>query len=188
SDGPIFKKIDLSVFEDDYGDVYALAHNHFIAKMKDDLSGLAEEWKRLKQMPYKPEPYIEGVYIVKHNGKYQLMQTVWSVDLGNGNYTYVRKKGTKNSSLVSYDVVIAESENIYGPYGQRYPAILQGGHNNIFKDADGKWWSTTFFNPKGKMGQVFEVTCRPAVVAVKWVNGKLMIDHERNIEFYKDIR
>lgn len=36
------------------------------------------------------------------------------------------------------------------------------------------------------MGTQFPVTCRPGVVPVKWVNGKLMPDVERANQFYRD--
>ena len=178
---PIFNGIDLSIFEDIDGAVYLIAHNHFIARMKDDLSDIAEPYTKIKETPYNPEPYIEGVYVVRHDKKYHLMQTVWSVKQSDDTYSFLRK-GNKN--LNSYDVVVAESDNIYGPYGERYPAIMAGGHNNLFQDRDGKWWSTTFFNPRGIQGKKFDVTCRPALIPVKWVNGKIRPDQERTQEFY----
>lgn len=181
--GPIFPDIDLSLFEDDNDDVYLIGHNHFIAKMKDDLSDVAEPFRKFEETPYNPEPYIEGVYMTKQNGKYQLLQTVWSVPLPDGSYTYLKDE-QKTKLVNSYDVVVAESDNIYGPYGKRYPAILEGGHNNIFKDKDGKLWSSTFFNPRGIMGKRFPVTCRPAVVPVTWEDGKLRPDAERAEKFY----
>jgi len=179
----IFNNIDLSIFEDTDGEVYLIGHDHYITKMKKDLSDIAEPFKALKETPYSSEPYIEGVWMDKHNGKYQLLQTVWSVHQADGNYSYIRDD-KKNQRLHSYDVVIAESENIYGPYGPRYPAILQGGHNNLFKDKKGNWWSTTFFNPRGVMGTKFPLTCRPAVVPLKWENSKLMPDKKTADEFY----
>jgi beta-xylosidase len=183
---PIFDNIDAGLFEDDNGDVYVVAHNHFIAKMKDDLSDLAEPFRRFQEKPYNPDPYIEGVYVVKNNGKYQLLQTVWSVKQDDGSFSYLRNDRKDLTKLYSYDVVVAEADNIYGPYSERYAAILQGGHNNIFKDKKGNWWSTTFFNPRGAMGKKFSVTCRPAVVPIKWENGKMMPDHARAEQFYKD--
>jgi beta-xylosidase len=122
--------------------------------------------------------------ITRQNGKYQLLQTVWSVAKQDGSYTYLRDDKKDLGALYSYDVVVAEADNIYGPYGPRYAAILQGGHNNIFKDKNGDWWSTTFFNPRGAMGKKFAVTCRPGLVPVKWENGKLMPDAKRANEFY----
>lgn len=179
----IFENIDLSIFEDTNGEVYLVGHNHYIAKMKKDLSDIAEPFKTLKETPYNPEPYIEGVWLDKHHGKYLLMQTVWSIPRANNTYTYIRDD-KKDKTLFSYDVVVAESDNIYGPYGPRYPAILQGGHNNLFKDKHGNWWSTTFFNPRGIMGTRYPVTCRPAVVPLQWKKNKLMPDIEAAKDFY----
>lgn len=187
-DKPIFPDIDLSLFEDDNGQVYLVGHNHFIARMKDDLSDIAEPFRKLAETPYNPDPYIEGVFITKHNGKYQLLQTVWSVKKENGAYSYLRNDGNKKDSLYSYDVVIAQADNIYGPYGPRYAAILQGGHNNVFRDREGNWWSTIFFNPRGIMGARFKVTCRPGLVPVKWEDGRLQPDSARAAAFYASFK
>jgi hypothetical protein len=162
-----------------------VGHNHLIAKMKNDLSDVAEPFIKFKETPYKPEPYIEGVWLDKHNGKYQLLQTVWSVRQPNGTYSYTGNQGN-SKDVHSYDVVVAEADNIYGPYGPRYPAILEGGHNNLFKDTKGKWWSTTFFNPRGTMGRKFPITCRVGLVPVDWVDNKLVPDAERAGKFYKN--
>lgn len=184
----IFPNIDLSLFEDDHGEVYLIGHNHFIARMKEDLSDVAEPFRRLQETPYQQEPYIEGVFITRHEGKYQLLQTIWSVKKADGTFSYLRDDKNKLDSLYSYDVVVAEGNNIYGPYGPRYAAILQGGHNNIFKDLDGRWWSTTFFNPRGIMGTKFTVTCRPGLVPVKWIDGKLRPDADRAAIFYDALK
>nr|WP_294906214.1 family 43 glycosylhydrolase [uncultured Lacibacter sp.] len=186
-DKAIFGNIDLSLFEDDNGEVYLIGHNHFIAKMNKELSDIAEPFQLLKEKPYNPDPYIEGVFIAKQNGKYQLLQTIWSVKKADGHFTYLRDDKKDLNALYSYDVVVAESENIYGPYSERYPAILEGGHNNIFKDKEGHWWSTTFFNPRGEMGKKYPVTCRPGLVPVKWENNKLMPDHARAKSFYASL-
>lgn len=188
SAAPLFSHIDGSLFEDNNGDVYALGHNHYVAKMKSDLSGIAEPFQKLKEKPYNPEPYLEGIYIVKSGGKYQLLQTAWSVKKPDGTYTYIRPDSKRNDNIVSYDVVVAEADNIYGPYSKRYAAILEGGHNNLFYGADKKLWSTTFFNPRGQRGKEFPVTCRPAVLAVKFENGKLLPDVERTNAFYKGLK
>lgn len=180
-----YSGIDGTLFEDDNGAVYFFGKDHYVARMKDDLSGLAEPFRRLQETPYNPEPYIEGVFVTKHHGKYQLCQTVWSVrqEPGKDDFSYI-EFAQKGKYFHSYDVVVAEADNIYGPYGPRYPAILQGGHSNLFTDKKGQWWCTLFFNPRGEMGQQFPVTCRPSVVAVKWVNGRLMPDIERTNRFF----
>ena len=43
-----------------------------------------------------------------------------------------------------YHCMVAESDNLMGPYGDRYLAIEHGGHNMFFTDSDGQWWSTFF--------------------------------------------
>jgi beta-xylosidase len=186
---PNYSGIDGTLFEDDNGEVYLLGKDHYIARMKTDLSGLAEPFRRLKEKPYNPEAYIEGVTMTKHHGKYQLLQSVWSIrkEEGKDEFSYI-EYAQKGKNFYSYDVVVAESDNIYGPYSPRYPAILQGGHNNVFQDKEGGWWSTVFFNPRGEMGKVYKVTCRPAVVAVKWEEGRLMPDTERTNKFYSNIK
>lgn len=184
-DKAIFDNIDLSLFEDDNGKVYLIGHNHFITEMNDDCSDIAAPFQRLKEMPYNPEPYIEGVFVVKHHNKYQLLQTVWSVQQPDGTYSYLRNDAKDLNSLYSYDVVVSESDNIYGPYGPRYAAILQGGHNNIFQDREGNWWSTTFFNPRGIMGTKYPYTCKPSIVPVTWENNKLKPDHIRAAAFFQ---
>ena len=181
----IFENIDLGIFEDTKGEVYLVGHNHYIAKMKKDLSDVAEPFKKFKETPYETEPYIEGVWLDKHHGKYQLLQTVWSVKKPDGSFSYIRDE-KKDKLLYSYDVVVAESDHIYGPYGPRYPAILEGGHNNLFRDNNNNWWSTIFFNPRGMMGTKYPVTCRPAVVPLKWVDNKLMPDIQAANTFYSN--
>ena len=184
----IFPNIDLSLFEDDNGKVYLVGHNHFITEMNADCSDIVAPFKRLEEQSYNPEPYIEGVFITKHNNKYQLLQTVWSVQQDDGTYTYIRDDRKDLNSLYSYDVVVAESDSVYGPYGPRYAAILQGGHNNLFQDFDGNWWSTTFFNPRGIMGTKYPYTCKPSLVPVTWSSNKLKPDHQRAAEFYQSIK
>ncbi len=184
----IFPNIDLSLFEDDNGKVYLVGHNHFITEMNDDCSDIKAPFRRLEEMPYNPEPYIEGVYITKHNNKYQLLQTVWSVRQENGAYSYLRDDKKNPDALYSYDVVVAEADRVEGPYGPRYAAILQGGHNNLFVDREGNWWSTTFFNPRGVMGTKYPYTCRPALVPVMWENNRLRPDPVRAATFYSSFQ
>jgi len=181
----IFDNIDLGIFEDTDGEVYLVGHNHYIAKMKKDLSDIAEPFRKFKETPYETEPYIEGVWLDKHHGKYQLLQTVWSIKKPDGSFSYLRNE-KKDKLLYSYDVVVAESDHIYGSYGPRHPAILEGGHNNLFRDNNNNWWSTIFFNPRGIMGTKYPVTCRPSVVPLKWVNNKLMPDIKAANEFYSN--
>ncbi len=175
---PIYNNIDGSLFEEEDGTVYFVAHNHFIARMKDDMSDLAEPITRLKEKNYDPEPYIEGAFIFKHDNKYHLVQAIWSHKLPDGSETYCPEKDD-NKTRYSYDCIISSADNIYGPYSERYNAITGGGHNNFYKDKKGKWWATMFFNPRGAQAKEYKQTCRPGLVPMKYVNGKFMPDPER---------
>lgn len=175
--GPLFPEIDGSLFEDTDGTVYFVGHNHYIAKMKPDLSGYAEEIRQMKEQVYSPEPYIEGAFIFKNNNKYHLVQAIWSHRLENGD-TYAPQVDS-NKTRYSYDCIIATSDNVYGPYSKRYNAITGGGHNNLFQDKNGKWWATIFFNPRGAQAAEYEQTCRPGLVPLKIVNGKFRPDTKR---------
>lgn len=176
--GPIFDGIDGSVFEDDDGSVYFVGHNHFIARMKDDLSGLAEPIRQFQETPFSPEPYAEGVYLVKYAGKYHLVQTYWSFKQPDGTFSYL-EPAHKLAARYSYDVVVATADHIYGPYGPRYTAVVEGGHNNFFQDRDGRWWSTMFGNPRGASAATAPFLCRPALVPMKFEAGRFRPDPTR---------
>ena len=68
--------------------------------------------------------------------------------------------------------MIATSDNIYGPYGNRYCAITGGGHNNFFQDKDGNWWATCFWNPRGNQASEFQQTCQPGLIPMIYENGQ----------------
>lgn len=141
-DGKWNTDIDGSLFEDEDGSVYYLYGGGWIARMKDDMSGLAEE-------PVKPillDPDMdpahhastcppkrncqdigrEGAFMFKRNGLYYLT----AADTYEGRY----------SSLV------AVSDSIYGPYKWRHEAVPCGGGTSYFKDHNNQWWCTYFGN------------------------------------------
>lgn len=178
NDAPIFPKIDGSLFEDEDGTIYFVGHNHFIARMKPDMSGFAEELKKIDEQSYDPEPYIEGVFIFRHDNKYHLVQAIWSHRQDDGSDTYAPMTES-NKTRYSYDCIIATADNVYGPYSQRYNAITGGGHNNLFKDKKGNWWATIFFNPRGAQASEYKQTCRPGLVPMKYSKGKFMPDTTR---------
>ena len=159
------------MFEDEDGTVYFVGHNHYIAKMKADISGFEESIIKLEEQQFDPEPYIEGAFIFKHDNKYHLVQAIWSHRLNDGTDTYSPLTDS-NETRYSYDCIIASSDNIYGPYSKRYNALTGGGHNNFFKDKNGEWWATIFFNPRGAQASEFKRTCRPGIVPMEYKDGK----------------
>ncbi len=136
-------EIDASLFQDDDGSVYFVWHCGKIARLKDDMSGLAEPYHWLKATGDDPDPRhhsglcagifgkdsfdhvgYEGMFLFKANGKYYL--------------------SCAESWDGRYSCTIAAAEKLYGPYGQRYEAIPHAGHNTFFEDELGNWWSTYF--------------------------------------------
>jgi beta-xylosidase len=142
-DAPLTPGIDASLFENDDGKVYFVYGSGFLARMKDDLSGLAEEPVRLRcdpgdpdiehhhpQRPCPPSEYdhvgFEGAFLFKANGRYYL--------------------SCAERYYERYHCMTAESETLRGPYHARYVSVPEAGHNVFFQDARGRWWSTIFGN------------------------------------------
>ncbi|HLP24619.1 MAG TPA: family 43 glycosylhydrolase [Acidobacteriota bacterium] len=142
-DRPLTRGIDASLFVDDDGAVYFVFGSGSIARMKDDMSGLAEEPVRLRCLPadddvehhHPARPCeksewdhvgYEGAFLFKANGRYYL----------SGAERYYER----------YHCMTAESATLRGPYSTRYVSVPYAGHNTFFADADGRWWSTLFGN------------------------------------------
>jgi beta-xylosidase len=123
--GRLTEGLDASLFEDDDGTVYFLHGGASIARMKDDMSGLAEQSREL-QLEGGGTVGFEGIFLFKHDGRYY-----WSAT---------------GSSFPEhdYDCFVAMADKVEGPYRRRRLAISHGGHNMFFKDKQGAWWSTMF--------------------------------------------
>ena len=136
-------EIDASLFQDDDGAVYFLWHSGKIARMKQDMSGLAEPYRWLKTTASDPNPRhhsglcagifgkdsfdhvgYEGMFVFKREGRYYLC--------------------CSENFEGRYSCAVTSSPNLFGPYGARYEAIPHGGHNMIFQDDHGQWWSSYF--------------------------------------------
>jgi hypothetical protein len=136
-------EIDASLFQDEDGSVYFLWHSGKIAKLKSDMSGLAEPYRWLKTTATDPNPKhhsslcagifgkdsfdhvgYEGMFLFQAHGRYHLCCS----EIFEGRYS----------------CAVATSTHLFGPYAERYEAIPHGGHNTFFKDREGQWWSTYF--------------------------------------------
>jgi beta-xylosidase len=136
-------EIDASLFQDDDGTVYFLWHSGKIARMKPDLSGLAEPCRWLKTITADPDPKhhsslcagifgkgsfdhvgYEGMFLFKEKGRYYLTC--------GENY-----EGR-------YSCAASSAPSLGGPWSPRYEAIPHAGHNMFYKDGEGNWWSTFF--------------------------------------------
>ena len=69
--------------------------------------------------------------MIKVGGKYVHLGTAWSTD-------HTRKG--------SYNLYYCVAEKITGPYGPRKFAGRFLGHGTPFRDREGRWWCTAFFN------------------------------------------
>lgn len=158
-------EIDGSLFEDEDGTVYFLWHCGRIARMKPDLSSLAEPPRQLRTTAPDPDP--------AHHGS--LCRAIF----GDGSFDHVGFEGAfllKVNDLYylacaesyegRYSCMVATSTNIYGPYSARYEAIPHGGHNVFFQDECGDWWSTIFNGP---------VSERPAVVPIRFEGDRITL-------------
>lgn len=124
-DGPLTPEIDASLFFDDDGAAYFVYQNGKIARLKDDMSGLAEP-PRLIAPSGAPQVGFEGAFLFKANGRYYLSCADFARD--------------------EYHSYVASAPSLNGPWSARYLAIPHGGHNMFFRDRDGRWWSTFFGN------------------------------------------
>lgn len=128
---PVTDGFDSNLFFDDDGAVYLLKHGHEIARMKPDMTGLAEPMRHLRAANY-PRVGFEGVYLFKHKGRYHLTASDWIVH---------------EDGVISYDSMIASADHIDGPYGDRYCALRYGGHNGYFEGPDGEIHATIWCYP-----------------------------------------
>ncbi len=133
--------IDPTLFEDEDGTVYfTYGPGRFIARMKDDLSDFAESLRPVTLLTPDPAPAhhlvsacqdkqfndigFEGATLFKRNGKYYL--------------------GVTDKYNDRYSMMIATSDNVYGPYTGRYEAVPCNGGTNFFRAKNGDWF-TCFF-------------------------------------------
>ena len=130
---------DPSMFEDDDGAVYWVWGAGWIARMKDDLTGLAEKPRQLEIEPEAPNSTYPfrigkgGAFIFKADapgmkqGRYHLI-----------GYDDIPRMG----GVPCRDTMIATAETVYGPYKQRDMMIPHGGQSTVFPGPDGKWCAT----------------------------------------------
>jgi hypothetical protein len=130
---------DPSIFTDDDGSRYVLWQNTMIAPVNQELSDYTAKPVRIDPSGTRPGPDgelirrigHEGATMIKIGGKYVHLGTAWSTDKG--------RKG-------SYNLYYCVADKITGPYGPRKFAGRFLGHGTPFKDKEGKWWCTAFFN------------------------------------------
>ncbi|NQX59728.1 family 43 glycosylhydrolase [Paenibacillus qinlingensis] len=124
--------IDSSLFQDEDGQVYFIWQDGKIARMKTNMTGFAEDPRKLICSDGQRVGY-EGAFIVKYKSKYILGAAEWNGDK--------RVDGT-------YDLMYAVADELYGPYTPRRLAVPHGGHGTMFIAHDGRLMSTFFGNDR----------------------------------------
>lgn len=130
---------DPSLFQDTDEKVYLIWGNTKIVQLTDDMSHFATEPVSISPSTWRDMPNgkklqgigHEGCTLLKIEGKYVLFGTAWSTNQG--------RKG-------SYNLYYAVADTLTGPYGPRKFVGRFLGHGTPFRDKDGKWWCTAFFN------------------------------------------
>lgn len=142
NDGKWDGDIDASLFEDEDGSVYVLWGGGHIAKMKDDMSGMAEE-------PWTPK-LIDPDTIASHHAR-SCPKRCGATDVGHEGASMFKRNGLYYLTAADthegrYSSMVAVSENIRGPYRMRHEGVPCGGGTGYFKDNEGRWWCTFFGN------------------------------------------
>jgi len=100
-----------------------------VTPLKKDFSGFAG--KPIKIGASNRKMGHEGAYIIKVKDKYVLFGTAWSTDK--------MRHGT-------YNLYYCVSDKLTGPYDERKFVGRFLGHGTPFKDKNGNWWCTAFYN------------------------------------------
>lgn len=142
NDGYWEDDIDGSLFEDEDGSVYYLYGGGWIAKMKDDMSGFAEE-------PVKPVLIDPDLNPDHHAPSCSTRRDCQ--DIGHEGASMIKRNGLYYLNVADtyqgrYSSMVAVSESIYGPYRLRHEAVPCGGGTRFFQDKDGQWWCPMFGN------------------------------------------
>jgi xylan 1,4-beta-xylosidase len=142
NDGYFPGEIDASLFVDDDGKIYMVYRGLWIVRLKDDLSGLAEEPRH----PLFPNPDLDP----KHHSPSCATQHECK-DIGVEAPFLFKKDGKYYFTAADryegrYSSIATVSNNIYGPYEMRHEAVPCAGGTNYFKDKEGNWWCGFYGN------------------------------------------
>lgn len=166
-DKAIVNGIDPTLFEDTDGSVYfTYSSATHIARLKNDLSGFAEDFHNivLADPDHMPSHHAErcsrrgmndlgteGAVLFKANGRYY----AGAADIYEGRYS----------------TCLAMSDSIYGPYHMRHEPVPCGGGTGFFQDHSGAWWSSYFGNDTQSPFRE-----KPAIVKVDFASdGKVFV-------------
>jgi xylan 1,4-beta-xylosidase len=123
------KQHDPTIFVDDNNSKWLVSRCASIQKLNNEMTDF--DGKPININPSNRKMGHEGSVIIKFEGKYIFFGTGWSTDN--------MRKGT-------YNLYYSVSDKLEGPYNERKFAGRFLGHGTPFKDKQGKWWCTAFYN------------------------------------------
>ncbi|MEZ6064510.1 MAG: sulfatase-like hydrolase/transferase [Planctomycetaceae bacterium] len=130
--GPaIGRRHDPSLFRDDDARWWMVWGATEIAPLSDDFTQFAGPSTRIGPSGATSKMGHEGCLLMRIEGKYVLFGTGWS--------TGEMRRG-------SYNLYYAVADEITGPYSERKFVGRFLGHGTPFRDDDGRWWCTAFYN------------------------------------------
>lgn len=168
NDGKWDGDIDASLFQDDDGTVYVLWGGGHIARMKDDMSGMAEE-------PRHPVLLDPDTIAANHARTCSARRNC--SDIGHEGASMFKRNGLYYLTAADtyqgrYSSMVAVSENIYGPYRWRHEAVPCSGGTGYFRDHQGRWWCTFFGNdPQSPFREM------PAMIRVDFSDDGHVLPH-----------
>jgi beta-xylosidase len=125
-----------SLFQDDDGAVYLLYHNGYMARLKKDLTALAEHPRMLlchnaqkegqQAIDLPLQVGQDGYFLKKIKGRYYLFATDFTTRAGES----------------VEDLYVARSDNLYGPYTERRWCIPHCGQTTVFDGPGGELLAT----------------------------------------------
>ncbi len=119
---------DPSMFEDEDGAVYWLWSPSWIARMNDDLTGLAEEPRLLTCKPQYPNA---GANLVGSRGPF-----LWKA---NGIYHLAVADTISRLGIHVEDTMVATSSSLEDTFTRRFMMIPHGGQITVFQDGEGAY-------------------------------------------------
>ena len=148
-----------SLLEDADGSVHAVWDAGWIARLDDDMTGLAEAPRLLRVTPDSPlgdHPLtcgVRGASVTRMFGRYVLTASEVCPRLG-GN--------------PCHDTFCAVSDTLHGPYDRRSLLIPHGGAASLFEDGEGHWHAVCSGHAEDGYARCQD---RPFLVPVYWDRG-----------------
>jgi hypothetical protein len=159
-EGPLVPdQIDASLFQDDEGSVWFVWQSGTLARMNDSMTELVTEPFQIRPADHDHVGF-EGAFMIKCGGLYHLFAAEFQrpgkgpVDEASSHAAAAsaQREGVGIRSKIHdkvgfyYSCMAASASDLGGPWSSRYLVAEHAGHNTVFCDRNGDWWSMIFGN------------------------------------------